>query len=155
MSSNDADTARDPALLRAEAARDAVAEAIEGHLDRLVAVSRASHADIEADLRDAGRLMARHTHRQLAANLTLMQQLMEARGVPAMVQVQKDFLLRQAEWLIHDWERAGAQALGILDAMRRAARGEPEPADPDPAPPDGDHPETHPRDTDPPAPDPS
>lgn len=130
MSSNETDTPRDPALERAEAARDAVAQAIEDHLDRLAAVSGTSRADLDADLRAAGRLMARNTHRQLAANLTLVRRMMEARSLSAMLQVQQDFLHRQAEWAMRDWERMSAQARALLEEGRQGARARPEPAEP-------------------------
>jgi hypothetical protein len=123
MASNETDPPRDSALQRAEAAGDAVAEALERYLDRLVTASGTARTELDANLRAAGRLMARHTHRQLAANLGLMQGLMAARGIPAMLQLQQDFLRRQAEWAIRDWERAGAQALDLLDEARRTARG--------------------------------
>ena len=129
MSSNETDTPRNPALERAEAARDAVAQAIEDHLDRLAAVNGTSRADLDADLRAAGRLMARNTHRQLAANLTLVRRMMEARSLSAMLQVQQDFLHRQAEWAMRDWERMSTQVRALLEEGRRGAG--PEPAEPE------------------------
>jgi hypothetical protein len=110
MASNETDPPRDSALQRAEAAGDAVAEALERYLDRLVTASGTARTELDADLRAADRLMAGHTHRQLAASLGLMQGLMAARGIPAMLQLQQDFLRRQAEWAIRDWERAGGSS---------------------------------------------
>lgn len=133
MSSNDTDTPRDPAPLRAEAARDAVAAALERYVERLTAITSASRTGMDADLRTAARLMARNTRRQLAANLTLARRLMEARSLQAVLDLQRDFLRRQAEWAMRDWERIGAQTLDLMEEGRRAARGIPDgvgPAEP-------------------------
>lgn len=139
--------APDPALRRAEAARDAVAEAVAGTLDRLATVERTAGADVAADLRAAGRLMARHTQRQLAANLTLVQGLMAARSLPAMLQLQQDFLRRQMDWALRDWDLARAQALDLLAEGRRAAGGEPDPAPPSAVEPEAGPPEAGPPET--------
>lgn len=130
MSSNEPET--DPALRRAEAARDAVAEAIEATLERLAAVSRTARADVDADLLAARRLMARNTRRQLAANLTLVQGLMEARTLPAMLKLQQDFLRRQMDWAMRDWDLARTQTLALLAEGRGTAEDEPEPVPPPP-----------------------
>ncbi|MCJ2045888.1 hypothetical protein MKK58_15300 [Methylobacterium sp. J-078] len=134
MSSNEPES--DPALRRAEAARDAVAEAIENYLDRLATVGRSARADVDADLLAARRLMARNTHRQLAANLTLVQGLMEARTLPAMLKLQQDFLRRQMDWAMRDWDLARAQTLDLLAEGRRAAEGGPDPVPPPPGEPE-------------------
>ncbi|MBY0258453.1 hypothetical protein [Methylobacterium sp.] len=130
MSSNEPES--DPALRRAEAARDAVAEAIEATLERLAAVSRTARADVDADLLAARRLMARNTRRQLAANLTLVQGLMEARTLPAMLKLQQDFLRRQMDWAMRDWDLARTQTLALLAEGRGTAEDEPEPVPPPP-----------------------
>ncbi len=114
----DAIPAPDPALRRAEAARDAVTEALEDHLDRLATLGRTARTDLDADLQAAGRLVARTTHRQLAANLALVEGLMAARSLPAMLQLQQDFLRRQMDWVLGDWERMRAQTLDLLQAGR-------------------------------------
>ncbi|KQU21059.1 hypothetical protein ASG63_05385 [Methylobacterium sp. Leaf94] len=111
----------DPALRRAEAARDAVTEALEDHLDRLATLGRAARTDLDADLQAAGRLVARTTHRQLAANLALVEGLMAARTLSAMLQLQQDFLRRQMDWALGDWERMRAQALDLLKEGRQGA----------------------------------
>ncbi|MCJ2034795.1 hypothetical protein [Methylobacterium sp. J-068] len=137
MSTNESEPPHDPVPQRTEAARDGVAEVIEDFFERLVAASRTARTDVDADLRAAGRLMARNTQRQLTANLTLVKGLMEARSIPAMLQRQQDFMQRQAEWAVRDWERMSTQALDLLEEGERVARGEPampEPAMPEPAP---------------------
>ena len=90
--------------------------------------------------------MARHTQRQLAANLTLVQGLMAARSLPAMLQLQQDFLRRQMDWALRDWDLARAQALDLLAEGRRAAGGEPDPAPPSAVEPEAGPPETPPPD---------
>lgn len=139
MSSNETDTPADPALRQAEAARDAVIRAMGDYVDRLAALSRAARNDLDADLQAAGRLITRNTHRQLAANLTLVRRMMEARSLPALLQLQQEFLQRQAQWAVRDWERMSAQALALLQEGRQAAALErPEPQDfesPDSTPP--------------------
>jgi hypothetical protein len=121
----DSDLDADPALRRAEAARDAVAEALDDHLERLAALGRTAGSDLDADLQAAGRLVARTTQRQLAANLALVQDMMAARTLPALLQVQQAFLRRQMDWAVRDWDLARAQALDLLAEGRRAARGDP------------------------------
>ncbi|KQO67745.1 phasin family protein [Methylobacterium sp. Leaf89] len=125
----------DPALRRAEAARDAVTEALEDHLDRLAALGRTARTDLDADLQAAGRLVARTTHRQLAANLALVEGLMSARTLSAMLQLQQDFLRRQMDWALGDWERMRAQALDLLKEGRQGAE------EPDAGPPGADRPD--------------
>ncbi|KQP38474.1 hypothetical protein ASF49_05645 [Methylobacterium sp. Leaf104] len=139
MSSNE--PASDPALRRAEAARDAVTEAVESTLDRLATMRRAARADVDADLQAAGRLMARNIHRQIAANLTLVHGLMSARSLPAMLRLQQDYLHRQMSWARRDWDLARAQVLDLLAEGRRAAAGGPDPAPPAAGPPEPPEPE--------------
>ncbi|GJD73179.1 hypothetical protein [Methylobacterium goesingense] len=147
MSSNEPES--DPALRRAEAARDAVAEAIEATLERLAAVGRSARADVDADLLAARRLMARNTRRQLAANLTLVQGLMEARTLPAMLKLQQDFLRRQMDWAMRDWDLARTQTLALLAEGRGPAEDGPDPVPPSPGEPEAAAPEPPAPSTDP------
>lgn len=150
MPSNDTDTPGDPALQRAKAARDAVAAALEGYFERLAAMTQASRTEMDADLRAAGRLMARNTRRQLAANLTLARRLMEARSLPTVLALQRDFLRRQADWALRDSERMGSLARDLMKEGQRAVRPTPVPAGGcDPAP------RSDARDSGPPEPGPS
>ena len=146
MSSNETDTPADPALRQAEAARDAVIRAMGDYVDRLAALSRAARNDLDADLQAAGRLITRNTHRQFAANLTLVRRMMEARSLPALLQLQQEFLQRQAQWAVRDWERMSAQALALLQEGRQAALERPEPQDSEP-------PDSNPPSLEPPGPD--
>lgn len=147
MSSNETDTPADPALRQAEAARDAVIRAMGDYVDRLAALSRAARNDLDADLQAAGRLITRNTHRQLAANLTLVRRMMEARSLPALLQLQQEFLQRQAQWAVRDWERMSAQALALLQEGRQAAALE------RPEPQDSESPDSTPPSLEPPGPD--
>jgi hypothetical protein len=51
--------------------------------------------------------------------------MMAARTLPALLQVQQDFLRRQMDWAVRDWDLARAQALDLLAEGRRAARSDP------------------------------